>query len=102
MVFLFSRVRSNKYFEEMCARPTEQEFLSALARSYAAQLSTEDFKASIAFYSSPVGTRLIAAHRKAAGNFYSEWTRINSTEMPRAEANYSRRIRDVAKRAGLR
>jgi len=92
----------NKYFEEMCARPTEQEFLSALARSYAAELSAQDLKASIAFYSGPVGKRLIAAHRKAASNVYAEWTRINSAEMPRADANYSRRLNEIAKKAGTK
>lgn len=90
----------NKYFEEMCARPTEQEFLSALAQAYAAQLSIADLKASIKFYSSPIGGRLIGAHRVAAGNIYSEWSRINSAEMPRASANFDRRISDAAKRAG--
>jgi hypothetical protein len=92
----------NKYYEEMCARPTEQEFLSALAKAYAAQLSVADLKASIKFYSSPVGGRLIAAHRVAAGNVYSEWSRINSAEMPRANADFDRRIRDVVRKASGR
>jgi hypothetical protein len=92
----------DKYYEEMCARPTEQEFLSALAKAYAAQLSAADLKASIKFYSSPVGERLIAAHRAAAGNVYSEWSRINSAEMPRASADFDRRLRDIARKASGR
>ena len=92
----------NKYFEEMCARPTEQEFLSALASSYAAELSEKDLKAAITFYSGPVGKKLIAAHRRAATNVYAEWTRINSAAMPVADANYSRRLHEIAKRAGTR
>jgi hypothetical protein len=91
-----------KYYKEMCSRPTENEFMSALAAAYAQNLSQSELKKAISFYSSPTGKRLVTAHKIAASNVYAEWGRLNAEHAPTANLQFERRIEELAKQAAKR
>jgi hypothetical protein len=90
------------YYKGMCSRPTEKEFMSALAEAYSQNLSQSDLEKAIAFYSSPTGKRLVAAHKIAASNVYAEWGRLNAQHAPTANAQFERRIEELSRQAARR
>ncbi len=49
------------YQQESCSYLTADRFRDYVARSYADRISTDDLVAAIAFYSSPLGKRLLSA-----------------------------------------
>ena len=81
-----------RYFKAACSRPTEQEFLGALARAYEGNLSPSQLRSAIAFYSSPTGQSLILAHRKASSAVYEAWTKINSEHLTTITADFQREV----------
>lgn len=87
------------YFVEACARPTQDEFLAALAKSYATGLSDAELDAAVAFYASPTGQRLVAAHRVAASNVYAEWSRLNAEHFPAANRRLSETLQRIYRKA---
>ena len=88
------------YYEQTCARPTQDEFLDAMASAYAVELSPKEIQSAIKFYSSPTGQRLIAAHKIAARNVYQEWHRLNAKQIPIADGSFNRRMTELSTKAG--
>jgi hypothetical protein len=80
------------YFQEACARPTKQEFLSALSAAYSANLSAQQLQSAIDFYSSSTGQALVAAHRKATESIYQIWTVANSQNLADITVKFQRKI----------
>jgi hypothetical protein len=87
------------FYQEACARPTEQEFLDALAEAYAEQLSLEQMREALTFYSGDTGQRLVGAHKEATRNVYVAWKRYNAEQIPRASASFDRRLREIGEKA---
>lgn len=87
------------FYREACERPTGQEFLDALAQAYAEQLSSDELRAALAFYSSATGQRLVGAHKEATRNVYVAWKRYNAEQIPRASANFDRRLLEIGEKA---
>jgi len=88
-----------KYTNEMCARPTLQEFLGAMADGYASLLTDQEMKDALNFYTSQSGRKLIEAHKKASKNVYQAWTRINGSYIPIATQRLHRAIEALYQRA---
>lgn len=89
----------DRYYEKACARPTQDEFLAAMASAYAAELSLMDLRSAIEFYSSSIGQRLIGAHMSAARNVYQEWHRLNAKQIPVADREFDRRMSELSKQS---
>ncbi len=87
------------YYQQACERPTQSEFLDAMARAYEAELSPQELGEAIRFYSTAAGQRLIAAHKIAARNVYQEWGRLNAKQIPIADGNFNRRLNELATKA---
>ncbi|MBC3881515.1 DUF2059 domain-containing protein [Undibacterium sp. LX40W] len=87
------------YYQQACERPTQSEFLDAMARAYEAELSSQELREAIRFYSTASGQRLISAHKIASRNFYQELGRLNAKQIPIADANFNRRLNELAKKA---
>jgi hypothetical protein len=85
-----------QYYRELCARPTVEEFLVAMAAVYARDMSVADLKAAIRFYSTPSGQRLIESHRKTSAVISALVSEANAVEVPKALVNLDRRIDEVA------
>jgi hypothetical protein len=85
-----------QYYRELCARPTVEEFLIAMAAVYAKDMSVAALKAAIRFYSTPSGQRLIESHRKTAAVISALVSEANAVEVPKALVNLDRRIDEVA------
>lgn len=83
------------YFQEACARPTKQEFLSALSAAYSVNLSTQQLQSAIDFYSSSTGQALVVAHRKATESVYEVWTTSNSQNLADVTVKFQRKISDI-------
>ncbi len=90
------------YYEEGCQRPTQKEFLRTMASAYASQLSPDDLREAIRFYSSPLGQRLIAAHKVAVRYVYEEWNHLNSQQLPIAARNLNDRVNQISNQGGGR
>jgi uncharacterized protein DUF2059 len=88
------------YYEQVCERPTQEEFLDALAHAYAVELSPIDLRSAISFYSTPTGQRMITAHRAAARNVFQEQNRLNTQQIPIALDNFNRRMIELSAKAG--
>jgi hypothetical protein len=84
-----------EYFSEMCAHPTKDEFLDALAAAYSDVLSDSEMVEIIGFYTQPIGRRLIAANQVAVKRVYAEWTRLNSASAPAASEHFYERVRAI-------
>jgi hypothetical protein len=84
------------YYEEGCQHPTQKEFLSTMASAYASQLSPDDLQEAIRYYSSPLGQRLIAAHKVAVQYVYEELNRLNSQQLPIAIRNLNDRVIEIS------
>ena len=80
------------YYDEMCSRPSKNEFLGALASAYATNLSDDDLASVIEFHSTEVGKRLISSHQAAAKAVYLEWTRVNFANAPEALGKFYRQL----------
>jgi uncharacterized protein DUF2059 len=87
------------YYDELCSRPTKDEFLAALASAYADQLSDEDLASAIEFHSSTLGRRLVASHQVAAKSVYSEWARVTSANAPAALERFHRQLEAIGHEA---
>jgi hypothetical protein len=87
------------FYLEACERPTEEEFLNALAEAYAEELSLEEIREALAFYSGSTGQRLVGAHKAATRNVYQAWKRYNAEQIPRASANFDRRLLEIGEKA---
>lgn len=85
----------DRYFRELCAKPTVAEFLDAMAQVYAARMSATDLKSAIAFYSTDTGKRLIEGHKEAAGAVYELVSKANAAEVPKAMLNFDRRVEEI-------
>jgi hypothetical protein len=88
-----------RYYEKACARPTQDEFLDAMASAYAAELSPKELRNAIEFYSSSTGQRLISAHKIAARNVYQEWHRLNTEQIPIADREFDRRMSELSEQS---
>ncbi|HVY06157.1 MAG TPA: DUF2059 domain-containing protein [Burkholderiales bacterium] len=89
----------DQYYDEVCARPTQDEFLDAVSAAYAAELSAQEMQDAIKFYSSPLGQRLLAANKTATRNVYRAWHRINEKQIPIADGNFNRRMAELSAKA---
>lgn len=85
-----------QYWEAICSRPTKSEFLGSLASVYAKRLSTQQLKSAIQFYSSPVGQELITAHKGAAAQVNTLFSKAYAEQVPEAAAEYRRRLKAIA------
>ena len=85
-----------QYYREICARPTMNEFLTAMSQQYSADVSVPDLEAAIAFYSTPSGQRLTDAHRNTSALISAMVARSYAVEVPKAVANLNRRIEEIA------
>jgi len=81
-----------RYFKAACSRPTEQEFLGALARSYEANLTATQLQSAIAYYSSPTGQALILAHRQATSAVYETWSKVNAEHLASLNAEFYKEL----------
>ena len=87
------------YYQQAFERPTQTEFVDALAQAYEKELSANDLRQTISFYSTSTGKRLIAAHQIATRNVYQEWSRLNSKQIPIADRNFDRRMLELSQKA---
>lgn len=88
-----------QYWRELCARPTVQEFLDAMALVYAKEMSVSELKRAIAFYSTETGQRLIEGHRKVSSAVNALVSQVQATEVPKAMGKFDRRVEEIAREA---
>jgi hypothetical protein len=84
------------YYKRLCSRPTRDEFLDALANTYRQSMTVEELDQAIAFYSTAVGQRLVAANTlasKAASELYG---RANANHSADALAAFDRRLQAIS------
>jgi hypothetical protein len=84
------------YYKRLCSRPTRDEFLDALATAYRQRMTTDELDQAIAFYSTDLGQRLIAANAlasKAASELYG---RANAKHAADALADFDRSLQAIA------
>jgi hypothetical protein len=86
----------DQYFETVCSHPTKNEFLTLLVTVYAEKMSVLQLKSAIQFYSSPVGQKLVTAHKSAAVHVNTLVSLANTEQVPNATAEYNRRIKAIA------
>jgi hypothetical protein len=89
------------YWGDVCARPTRDEYLSALTKTYARTLDDSSLNAAIAFYSTDSGKRLIDANTAAVRDIYAEWRRLNAQSYPDAVARLQRTLESVGEEAAM-
>jgi hypothetical protein len=84
------------YYKRLCSRPTRDEFLDALAATYREHMTAQELDQAIAFYSTAVGQRLVAANTlasKAASELYG---RANARHTAEALAEFDRRLQAIS------
>ena len=86
------------YYQQVCERPTQMEFMRTIADAYARKLSVQQLRDTIRFYSSPTGKRLIEANKAAVRSVYEEWNRLNARQIPVADENFNRRMYELSKK----
>jgi hypothetical protein len=85
-----------QYYRELCARPTVDEFVTAMATVYARDMSIDDLRAAIQFYSTPSGQRLTESHRKTSAVISALVSEAQAVEVPKALVNLDRRIDEIS------
>lgn len=80
----------------ICSTPTKQEFLDALARSYAAKLTPAQLRKAIAFYSTDAGRKLIAAHTAASEDMAELFSMARAHQAPKSIADLDRKLQAIA------
>jgi hypothetical protein len=76
------------YMKEACARPTKQEFLGAIATTYAASMNDNQLKAVIAFYETPIGRAFSESTVAAARALYDELSRARDEQLPASSVRF--------------
>ena len=85
-----------QYWEAICSRPTKDEFLTSLAAVYAEKMSVVQLESAIKFYSSPVGQKLVSAHKGAAAHVNTLFSQAYTEQVPNAMAEFNRRLKAIA------
>lgn len=85
------------YMKETCARPTKQEFLDAIAKSYSASLNDAQLKTAIAFYETPVGRALSEANLVAVRAVYDELSRAREEQLPASSVRFQTELKRLLK-----
>lgn len=80
------------YMREVCAHPTKQEFLGAIAKAYSASLSDAQLKAAITFYETPVGRELSEANLAAVRAVYDELSRAREVQLPASSVRFQNEL----------
>jgi hypothetical protein len=90
------------YYKRLCSRPTRDEFLNALASTYRQRMTPEELDQAIAFYSTDVGQRLVAANTLASKAAVELYGRANANHTAEALAEFDRRLQAISgeKRTG--
>jgi hypothetical protein len=83
------------YWETVCGRPGEEEFLETLASAYRTELSPAQMEAAIRFYSGEDGRKLIAAGKIAASQALMAYSRAYSEQVPIAWGKFNRRVQAI-------
>ena len=89
------------YWHDVCARPTREEYLSAVVKSYARTLDDIALKDAIKFYSTASGKRLIEANAVATHDIYAEWHRLNAQSYPVAISRLQKTLESVGEEAAI-
>lgn len=84
------------YWKTLCSRPTKDEFLDSLAKTYAAKMTGPQLQAAIKFYSSEVGTKLISAHKSAASEVTQIFSESYANRVPLAVTELNQRLKSIA------
>lgn len=85
-----------EYFDVSCNYIGPDDYETALAQAYSSSLTIEAMTDSIKFYSSPTGRKLVRANMAASFVLQEETTRHATATNEKAEAEYNRKIADLA------
>jgi hypothetical protein len=88
------------YVKMLCEHPTIAESLALMSENYASLLSKDDLRASIAFYSSATGNRLVAGHREIAAALFKAHQDAQMQYAPRATVLLRERIQQISNGLG--
>lgn len=88
------------YWEAVCAHPTKSEFIDLLAANYGQHLSAAQLHKAISFYSSAAGLQLVTAHKAAAAQAQTVFSKAHATQTPIALTEFNRRLKAIAEERG--
>jgi hypothetical protein len=86
------RAAYQTYMNEACARPTQQEFLGAISKTYAESLNDEQLKSAISFYETPVGRAVSKANIAAVHAVYDELARTRDEDLPASTVRFQAEV----------
>jgi len=89
----------DEYWKDLCAHPTREEFLGIVAKSYARNLTDQELSAIIQFYSSPTGSKLVAANSAAVRELYVEYQRLAAQNLQPASAKLNKTLESLGEAA---
>jgi len=84
-----------EYVKMLCEHPTVSESLALMSEKYGSVLSKDDLRASVMFYSSATGSRLVAIHREIAAALFKASQEARAEYAPEATALLRERIRQI-------
>ena len=80
-----------RYYQTVCDRPTQTEFLNAIVDSYEG-LSSDELRRTNEFYSSSTGRKLVVATKAATVALYESVNAIRAEHLAAAKAAFDRLI----------
>jgi Uncharacterized protein conserved in bacteria (DUF2059) len=85
-----------KYVNAVCAHPTVEESLALITDKYATNLTKDELRSAIAFYSSSAGSKLISTHRLVSSALLEAGAAAQAEAAPRAMADVTKSIQSIA------